>query len=41
KLTGADKDNISVTAGTCEGLGFVGEGRGICAYCTAVLTQLR
>lgn len=40
-LTGADKDNISVTAGTCEGLGFVGEGRGICAYCTAVLTESR
>ncbi|MDE7163583.1 MAG: 2-C-methyl-D-erythritol 2,4-cyclodiphosphate synthase [Clostridia bacterium] len=41
KLTGAPKDSISVTAGTCEGLGFVGEGRGICAYCTAVLTQIR
>ncbi|MDE7076876.1 MAG: 2-C-methyl-D-erythritol 2,4-cyclodiphosphate synthase [Clostridia bacterium] len=40
-LTGAAADNISVTAGTCEGLGFVGEGRGICTYCTAVLTQLR
>ncbi|MDE5766336.1 MAG: 2-C-methyl-D-erythritol 2,4-cyclodiphosphate synthase [Clostridia bacterium] len=40
-LTGAAADDISVTAGTCEGLGFVGEGRGICAYCTAVLTQLR
>ncbi|MDE7400464.1 MAG: 2-C-methyl-D-erythritol 2,4-cyclodiphosphate synthase [Clostridia bacterium] len=40
-ITGAPTDNISVTAGTCEGLGFVGEGRGICAYCTAVLTQLR
>lgn len=40
-LTGADKANVSVTAGTCEGLGFVGEGRGICAYCTAVLTESR
>ncbi len=40
-LTGAAAENISVTAGTGEGLGFVGEGRGICAYCTAVLTQLR
>ncbi len=40
-LTGAAADDISVTAGTCEGLGFVGEGRGICAYCTAVLTQSR
>lgn len=36
-LTGADKDRISVTAGTCEGLGFVGEGRGVCVYCTATL----
>lgn len=36
-LTGADRNNISVTAGTCEGLGFVGEGRGICVYCAAAL----
>ena len=36
-LTGADEGNISVTAGTCEGLGFVGEGLGICAYCAAVI----
>ncbi len=36
-LTGAEKSAVSVTAGTCEGLGFVGEKRGICAYCTAVL----
>ena len=28
-LTGADRGNISITAGTSEGLGFVGEGRGI------------
>ena len=36
-ITGADAGNISITAGTCEGLGFVGEKLGICAYCAAVL----
>ena len=36
-LTGVDTGNISITAGTCEGLGFVGERLGICAYCAAVL----
>ena len=39
-LTGADKDKISITAGTCEGLGFVGEGRGICAYCAAIVQNI-
>lgn len=33
---GVDEENVSITAGTCEGLGFVGQKRGICAYCTAV-----
>lgn len=37
ELTGADTDRISIAAGTCEGLGFVGEKLGICAYCAAVL----
>lgn len=37
RLTGAEKSAISVTAGTCEGLGFVGEKRGICVYATATL----
>lgn len=37
RLSGAKASNISVTAGTCEGLGFVGERRGICAYCVATL----
>lgn len=41
KLTGAATADISVTAGTCEGLGFVGEGRGICAYCVATLAQIK
>ncbi len=35
--TGADEGRVSVGAGTCEKLGFVGEGLGICAYCCAVL----
>lgn len=39
-LTGADISNISITAGTCEGLGFVGEKLGICVYCAAVLNDL-
>ncbi|MDE7086671.1 MAG: 2-C-methyl-D-erythritol 2,4-cyclodiphosphate synthase [Clostridia bacterium] len=41
EITGADLTKISISAGTCEGLGFVGEGRGICAYCTAVLTEIK
>lgn len=36
-ITGAREERISVTAGTGEGLGFVGEGRGICAYCAATV----
>ncbi len=35
--TGLTADRIAVSAGTCEGLGFVGEKRGICVYCTAAL----
>ncbi len=38
-LTGADREKISITAGTSEGLGFVGEGRGICVYCAATLCE--
>lgn len=37
KLTGVDKQNIAIAAGTCEGLGFVGEGLGITAYCMTIL----
>lgn len=29
-----------ISAGTCEGLGFVGEGLGISAYCTALLKKV-
>jgi 2-C-methyl-D-erythritol 4-phosphate cytidylyltransferase/2-C-methyl-D-erythritol 2,4-cyclodiphosphate synthase len=39
KITGLDVGNIGVAAGTCEGLGFVGEGLGITAYCTAMLRK--
>ncbi len=38
-LTGAEEKNVAVAAGTCEGLGFVGEKRGICVYCVAVLDK--
>ena len=37
ELTGANIKSVAVAAGTCEGLGFVGEKRGICAYCVATL----
>ena len=33
-------ENIAIAAGTCEGLGFVGEGLGICAYCIIKLTNI-
>ena len=38
--TGIPAENVAVAAGTCEGLGFVGEKLGITAYCTAVLTNI-
>lgn len=38
-LTGVDRADIAIAAGTCEGLGFVGEKRGVCAYCAAALIQ--
>ncbi|MBO5328415.1 MAG: 2-C-methyl-D-erythritol 2,4-cyclodiphosphate synthase [Clostridia bacterium] len=34
-----DKQNIGVAAGTCEKLGFVGEGLGICATCAVILKR--
>ncbi len=34
---GISEDNIAIAAGTCEGLGFVGEGKGIAAYCAVTL----
>lgn len=38
-ITNIDTDSIAVAAGTCEGLGFVGEGLGIAAYCTVLLKR--
>ena len=31
------KENCAIAAGTCEGLGFVGKGLGITAYCSVIL----
>ncbi len=39
-LTGVNMSEISITAGTCEGLGFVGERLGICVYCAAVIDEV-
>ena len=36
-FTGIDKKDIAISAGTCEGLGFVGEGLGITAYAVCLL----
>lgn len=38
-LTGVARQNIAIAAGTCEGLGFVGEKLGICAYCIAIIKK--
>lgn len=40
-ICGIDKKNCAVAAGTCEGLGFVGEGLGIAAYCAVVLKEIK
>ena len=39
-ILGIPADNIAVAAGTCEGLGFVGEGLGITAYCISTLREI-
>ena len=39
--TGAALESIAVAAGTCEGLGFVGEGLGICAYANVLLRKFK
>lgn len=39
KMTGIAHERISIAAGTTERLGFVGEGLGITAYCTALLKE--
>lgn len=40
RVLGIPTENIAVAAGTCEGLGFVGEGLGITAYCIATLREV-
>ena len=37
---GISKENCAIAAGTCEGLGFVGKGLGITAYCTVLLKEI-
>lgn len=39
-LLGIAPENAAVAAGTCEGLGFVGEGLGIAAYAFALLQKI-
>ncbi|MDE7440074.1 MAG: 2-C-methyl-D-erythritol 2,4-cyclodiphosphate synthase [Clostridia bacterium] len=39
-VLGISEDDIAVGAGTCEGLGFVGEKLGICAYAIATLKEV-
>ena len=39
-ICGITSDNAAVAAGTCEHLGFVGEGLGIAAYCTVLLKKV-
>ena len=38
-VLGISVENIAVAAGTCEGLGFVGKGLGITAYCVATVRK--
>jgi 2C-methyl-D-erythritol 2,4-cyclodiphosphate synthase len=39
RVCNLSKDNIAVSAGTCEKLGFVGEGLGITATAIVLLTK--
>ena len=39
-VLGIPTDDIAVAAGTSEGLGFVGEGLGITAYCTVTVKEI-
>ncbi len=40
-FTGVEEENISISAGTCEGLGFVGESLGICAYAAVSIKRIQ
>ena len=37
---GISRENCAIAAGTCEGLGFVGKGLGITAYCSVLLKEI-
>lgn len=37
---GISTENCAIAAGTCEGLGFVGKGLGITAYCSVLLKEI-
>ena len=39
-LLGVAEENIAISAGTCEGLGFVGENLGICAYAAVSIKKV-
>lgn len=40
EICGVSKQNCAIAAGTCEHLGFVGEGLGIAVYCTVLLKEI-
>ncbi len=40
KLSDISMKNIGIAAGTCEGLGFVGQGQGITAYCSVLIKKI-
>lgn len=40
RVTGVPAEAVAIAAGTCEGLGFVGRGQGIAAYCAAGLSRI-
>lgn len=40
EILGVERNAVAISAGTCEGLGFVGEGLGICAYAVATLKEI-
>lgn len=40
-VLGISPENVAVAAGTCEHLGFVGEGLGIAAYATVLLQEVK
>lgn len=40
-ICGLDAERIAIAAGTCEKLGFVGEGKGITAYSAVLLDEIK